>query len=694
MQTNVILSLLLLLVINSTFVFGGSPSLSGQRCEFNSLPIPLYHAFSPQFADDFYTTSISEMESTLELSSFEGEGIIGLMFATQETGTIPLYRVFNPDMIDHSYTPDLSEVQYFESIGYDMQDIVGYVFLSAICDAIPLYRMQNEQTSHHICAISSTEMDSAATEEYSFEAKTKEASSQILAKALFMPPSSNFLRNAITRRSLHATSIPTVKITNLPNNIRVATEATPGHFASSTKHKTEEEMTQAVHSLGGQIFCSSARENVIYQSSNFLKSTENALKLLSEAALEPQFTLEELEMQREAARYEIREINTKPEMIIPEILHEAAFGSRGLGNPLLCPEHRIDVVNGDMIRRYMAEWYRPERMVVAGAGMLHEELVEWTDKYFSRLKPTATVTNMATMTNQGRTPSFRNTAPNVSPHLVPPPTSAGSLYKTLSRAASSYLPFTTPQLPDPTAEIIHPTQYVGGHHFIYRDDLEFNHLYLAFESVGIHDPDVYAVAIMQVLLGGGGSFSAGGPGKGMYSRLYTHILNYHPQIDHCASFHHIYTDTSLFGLFASFLPSTPPKSANENQAYYAGSTPSQILPHLTHQLSLLLYQDVPHVELNRAKNQLKSSLMMALESRAVEVEDLGRQVLVHNRKIPVTEMCDHIDLVTPTDLRRVAARIFGPGVQGIPGKKATVVTMGNEDVYNWENTLRKYGVGE
>jgi mitochondrial-processing peptidase subunit alpha len=52
------------------------------------------------------------------------------------------------------------------------------------------------------------------------------------------------------------------------------------------------------------------------------------------------------------------------------------------------------------------------------------------------------------------------------------------------------------------------------------------------------------------------------------------------------------------------------------------------MPHLVHQLSLLLYQAVPKLELSRAKNQLKSSLMMALESQAVEVEDLGRQVCV------------------------------------------------------------------
>jgi len=107
----------------------------------------------------------------------------------------------------------------------------------------------------------------------------------------------------------------------------------------------------------------------------------------------------------------------------------------------------------------------------------------------------------------------------------------------------------------------------------------------------------------------------------MYSRLYTHILNHFPQIDHCASFHHIYTDSSLFGLFASYIPFV--------SGQQGGSKPDQVMPHLVHQLSLLLYSPVPEVELQRAKNQLKSSMVMALESQAIEVEDLGRQVRSH-----------------------------------------------------------------
>ena len=191
--------------------------------------------------------------------------------------------------------------------------------------------------------------------------------------------------------------------------------------------------------------------------------------------------------------------------------------------------------------------------------------------------------------------------------------------KSLTRAAS-YLYPQSPSHPgslEPLDKEALASTYQGGHCFVHQADSEFNHIYLAWEGVGIRSPDIYAIATMQTLLGGGGSFSAGGPGKGMYSRLYTHILNHHPQVDHCEAFHHIYTDSSLFGLFASFIPASTPRQ---------GNSPAQILPHLVHQISLLLYSPIGQAELDKAKNQLKSSLMMALESRSVEVEDLGRQV--------------------------------------------------------------------
>ncbi|KAI0323006.1 LuxS/MPP-like metallohydrolase [Amylostereum chailletii] len=509
------------------------------------------------------------------------------------------------------------------------------------------------------------------------------------------------LQRSHPRRSSTAAVNPPVQITTLPNKLRVATESTPSHFSSvglyidagsryetpatsgvshfldrmafkSTSAMSDSEMASAMNTLGGQILCSSSRETIMYQSSHFHQATPLALSLISDTVQHAAFLSEELEMQRDAARYEIREIRAKPELILPEILHEVAYGGQGLGNPVLCPEHQIDVIDEPLMRDFMRQWYRPERMVLAGAGMQHEELVELTDKFFSSLKsPALDASSLSTP----RT----NNAQHVQPHLLS--SSSPSMLKSLARAASYLYP--TANAPVSTSDLAHvpgEQTYTGGHRFIHDPESELNHIYIAFEGVGIHDEDVYDLATMQVLLGGGGSFSAGGPGKGMYSRLYTHILNHHSQVDHCASFHHIYTDSSLFGLFASFFP-----AANRRE----GSTPAQILPHLVHQLSLLLYRQVPISELSRAKNQLKSILAMALESQAIEVEDLGRQLLVHDRKVPISEMSDKIDAVTPESLQRVATRVFSPQA----GAKPTIVTMGRADVGDWQSTFRKYDVG-
>lgn len=350
----------------------------------------------------------------------------------------------------------------------------------------------------------------------------------------------------------------------------------------------------------------------MYQASHFQSASPLALSVIADTVLNPAFLPEEIESQREATRYEIREISSKPEMILPEILHQVAYGDNGLGNALLCPEERIDLINAGTLRDFMSRWYRPDRMVIAGAGMEHQELVELTDKFFSSLRGESATLSQPQQIQQQFSASRQNA---VSSHLLQNP-SPPSLFKSLTRAAS----YLYPQPPSASLGQETPlpsSSYKGGHRFIHHPDTEFNHIYLAWEGPGIASPDIYAMATIQMLLGGGGSFSAGGPGKGMYSRLYTNILNHQPQIDHCEAYHHIYTDSSLIGLFASFVPVSSPRH---------GITPTQIVPHLVHQISLLLHVPVGEAELSKAKNQLKSSLIMALESRAVEVEDLGRQV--------------------------------------------------------------------
>ena len=58
----------------------------------------------------------------------------------------------------------------------------------------------------------------------------------------------------------------------------------------------------------------------------------------------------------------------------------------------------------------------------------------------------------------------------------------------------------------------------------------------------------------------------------------------------------------------------------------------------------------------------------------VELEDLGRQVQVHGRKVGVREMCKKIEELTVQDLRRVARIVVG-GMANNPGKGSGAPTV-------------------
>lgn len=441
-------------------------------------------------------------------------------------------------------------------------------------------------------------------------------------------------------------------------------------------------MTSEIEALGGNVMCSSSRETIMYQSSVFNKDVPAVLSILADTILNPLLSPEELDMQREAAAYEIQEIWSKPEMILPELLHTTAYQGNTLGNPLLCPIESLEQMTADNLRNFMSIWYRPERIVVAGSGMPHEQLVELAEKLFGGLKPISDAS--------------RASSPASSLSSSPASSSSSrssSLSSLFSRSSSSFSTSSsssaTPTATELADLVATPSQYTGGELYIPQSDLEFTHVYVAFEGLSIHDDDIYALATLQILLGGGGSFSAGGPGKGMYSRLYTNVLNQHHSVDYCAAFHHCYSDSGLFGISASVHPSFN----------------SSIVHVIARELELCtssIYQgSVTQTELNRAKNQLKSSLVMALESRLVEVEDLGRQIQAHGKKVSVEEMCEKIDQVDLKTLNRVATRVLRPQKMAVgTGKaprgsaQATVVAQGNlEGLGDVRDLLARRGLG-
>ncbi|KAI9492150.1 Metalloenzyme, LuxS/M16 peptidase-like protein [Zychaea mexicana] len=498
------------------------------------------------------------------------------------------------------------------------------------------------------------------------------------------------------------------KITTLPNGIRVASESTPGHFGAvgvyvdagsryetakyrgvshildrlafkSTANRSADQVVEELESLGGNIMCSSSRECIMYQSAIFSQDLERVVSLFSDVVCNPTIAPDEVDEQRMTAMYEIEEIWSKPEMILPEILHTVAYQGNTLGNPLLCPPENLESMSSELIKGYMKDWYRPERMVIAACGAEHDQVVRLANKYFGHLAKSqeplldSVETHAEALRRQAA--AATSTDPSDKPSIV----------KSLFSSSSSKQQKEPSNVYDMATQ---PAHYTGGNTFldVGLEAAPLTHVYVAFEGLSINDSDIYSLATLQILLGGGGSFSAGGPGKGMYSRLFTNVLNQHYWVESCQAFNHCYTDSGLFGIAGSCRPE------------YANA----LLEVICRELDLVSRSDVmAHLavnaqELSRAKNQLKSSLLMNLESRMVQLEDLGRQVQVHGKKTGIDEMLEHIDRVDVPELQRVASRIVrgAVGVTSGGSGKATVVVQGHlRGLTDVNRVVEKYGLG-
>ncbi|MBK1696064.1 M16 family metallopeptidase [Rhodovibrio salinarum] len=173
-----------------------------------------------------------------------------------------------------------------------------------------------------------------------------------------------------------------------------------------------------------------------------------------------------------------------------------------------------------------------------------------------------------------------------------------------------------------------PASYVGGD---YREarELEQVHVILGLPGVGYRDPDYYASAVLATLLGGG-----------MSSRLFQKLREERGLVYTVFSFHNAASDSGLFGVYAG-------TGADEV---------AELMPVVCEEIA-----DVAHTigaeELDRARAQLKASILMSRESTSGRCEQLANNLLVYGRPLATQEIVNAIEAVDAPQVQRLAARL-------------------------------------
>lgn len=123
------------------------------------------------------------------------------------------------------------------------------------------------------------------------------------------------------------------------------------------------------------------------------------------------------------------------------------------------------------------------------------------------------------------------------------------------------------------------------------------------------------MTVLLYMMGGGGSFSAGGPGKGMHSRLYLNVLTRYNWVQNFSAVNTAFEDRCLAGVYGA-APSE-----------YAGKLVDIMVKELQS-----LATTVSEEELERAKTAAVGSVLMTLEGKAVVAEDIGKQILTYGHR--------------------------------------------------------------
>ena len=186
-------------------------------------------------------------------------------------------------------------------------------------------------------------------------------------------------------------------------------------------------------------------------------------------------------------------------------------------------------------------------------------------------------------------------------------------------------------LTDRPANLLSSVPATAPRRVIINKDLEQAHLMMGTRCPSMTSNDRYSVHILNVILGGG-----------MSSRLFQTIREEHGLAYAVYSGVNAYTDAGYLSVYAA----TSPEQMTD------------VIRLSAEQFGKFKNELVSEAELQRAKDQLKVSIMLSLESTSARMSNLARQEIFFGRQFTLDEILERIERVTIDDVQRIANEIF------------------------------------
>ncbi|ARK30955.1 M16 family metallopeptidase [Halalkalibacter krulwichiae] len=341
-------------------------------------------------------------------------------------------------------------------------------------------------------------------------------------------------------------------------------------FFKGTKTRSAAEIAESFDRIGGQVNAFTSKEYTCYYAKVLDDHAGLAVDVLSDMFFNSVFDKSELKKEKNVVYEEIKMVDDTPDDIVHDLLSEASYGKHALGYPILGTVDTLQTFDEDTLRNYMAKFYTGDHVVISIAGNITDEVIEQLKESFSKVEPT-------TYQHPEDKPTF--------------------LSNTIVR----------------------------------KKDTEQAHLCLGYPGLSIGEKNVYALVLLNNLLGGS-----------MSSRLFQEIREKRGLCYSVFSYHSSYQDSGMLTIYAATAHSQLDdltKALLETTAYLADN-------------------GMTEKELNNGKEQLKGSLMLSLESTNSRMSRNGKNELLLKKHRSLDDIVDEIDKVTLSDVNKLAASIL------------------------------------
>jgi predicted Zn-dependent peptidase len=340
-----------------------------------------------------------------------------------------------------------------------------------------------------------------------------------------------------------------------------------------TKKRSAFEIAASLESLGGSINGSTGKEISVYNAHVLDEHVEIAVDVLSDLLLNPQLGKKEIELERSVVLAEISHAKEDPEEMVLDLFCQNIYPNHPLGFFIYGTEENVAGFQRQALLDYLHREYTCDRTVVAAAGNIdHNRFVDLLAEKYQR--------------------------PCLGSNQTP----------------ASLLPNGT-------------IPYVA-----YKDDALYQaHICLGGKTFGYTDERKYAMALFDVMMGGG-----------MSSRLFQHIREKYGFAYSVYSLTDFMAETGLFAIYMACAEDKAERSIDL----------------IRKELKDINKKGISREELEQIKSQVKGNIILGMESSARRMRQIGENESYDSPHLSMEQLVEIIEQVTPGDIADLCREFF------------------------------------